>query len=151
MHFLVQAWFRLLKSRNAWVSKDVLIKIIKKNGKKRKNQNLLRQFDKQSYYRAGNEKWTDFIKTPWTDPRKKYCIIKLPSDISWDIIWHSIIGIWSENQWTHWFFRFVHDFGSSQNHEYLSVINFERRKSHLLFEICRLSAFNSQCFLVEKE
>ena len=48
-------------------------------------------------------------------------------------------------------FRFVHDFGSSQNHEYLSVLNFQQRKSHLLFEICRLSAFNSQCFLVKKK
>ena len=66
-----------------------------------------------------------------------------------DIFRLNSLGYWTENQWTHLFLRFVDDFGGSQNHEYLSVCNFERRKSHLRFEICRLSAFNSQCFLVE--
>ena len=48
----------------------------KKNEKKRKNQILLRQFDKQSYIRAGNERCKIFIKTAWTDPQKKLNIIK---------------------------------------------------------------------------
>ena len=55
-----------------------------------------------------------------------------------DIFWLRISGYWTENQWIHWFFRFVHDFGSSQNHEYWFDFNFQRRKSHLLFEIYRL-------------
>ena len=46
-----------------------------KNEKLRKNQNLLRQFYKQSYIRAGNEKETESIKNAWTDPGNDFLTI----------------------------------------------------------------------------
>ena len=38
------------------------------NHQKKEKKNLLRQFYKQSYYRAGNEKETESITNAWTDP-----------------------------------------------------------------------------------
>ena len=47
------------------------------------------------------------------------------------------------------FFVLVDDFNSSQNHEYVSVCNFERRKSYPRNESCRSKAFNRVCFQIE--
>ena len=56
-------------------SKIFASKSSKKRKEKEKNQNLLRQFYKQSYVRAGNEKETESIKNAWTDPGKSLITI----------------------------------------------------------------------------
>ena len=68
-----------------------------------------------------------------------------------DIFDSEINDFWTEINGPIDFFVLLDDIGSSQNHFYLIDFNFERRKSHLLCESCRSSAFKSTFFQLEKD